>query len=48
MEQVAEAPTPESVQLVKVPVLFVVSMIVPAGVRAGVGEVSVTVTVQAT
>ena len=48
MEQVAEAPAPESVQVVKVPVLFVVSAIVPVGVRAGAGEVSVTVTVQAT
>jgi len=48
VEQVAEAPAPESVQVVKVPVLFVVSAIVPVGVRAGAGEVSVTVTVQAT
>ncbi len=48
MEQVAEALTPESVQVVKVPVLFVVRVIVPVGVRAGAGEVSVTVTVQAT
>ena len=48
MEQVAEALTPESVQVVKVPVLFVVSVIVPVGVMAGAGEVSVTVTVQAT
>ena len=48
MEQVAEALTPESVQIVKVPVLFVVSVIVPVGVMAGAGEVSVTVTVQAT
>ena len=48
MEQVAEAPTPESVQVVKVPVLFVVSVVVPVGVMAGAGEVSVTVTVQAT
>ena len=48
MEQVAEALTPESVQMVKVPVLFVVSVIVPVGVMAGAGEVSVTVTVQAT
>ena len=46
VEQVAEAPTPESVQVVKVPVLFVVRMIVPVGARAGAGEVSVTVTVQ--
>ncbi len=38
---------PESVQEVKVPVLFVLSVIVPVGVRAGVGDVSVTVTVQA-
>jgi hypothetical protein len=45
--QVAEAPTPESVQVVKVPVLFVVSVIVPVGVMAGAGEVSVRVTVQA-
>jgi hypothetical protein len=45
--QVAEAPTPESVQEVKVPVLLVVSVIVPVGVRVGVGDVSVTVTVQA-
>jgi hypothetical protein len=43
---VAEAPTPESVQEVKVPVLLVVSVTVPVGVRAGVGDVSVTVTVQ--
>lgn len=48
MEQAAEALTPESVQVVKVPVLFVVSVIVPVGVMAGAGEVSVTVTVQAT
>ena len=48
MEQVAEALTPESVQVVKVPVLFVVGVIVPVGVMAGAGEVSVTVTVQAT
>ena len=48
MVQVAEALTPESVQVVKVPVLFVVSVIVPVGVMAGAGEVSVTVTVQAT
>jgi len=48
VEQVAEALTPESVQMVKVPVLFVVSVIVPVGVMAGAGEVSVTVTVQAT
>ena len=33
-------------QVVKVPVLLVVSVIVPVGVRAGAGEVSVTVTVQ--
>jgi len=45
--QVAEALVPESVQEVKVPVLFVLSVIVPVGVRAGVGDVSVTVTVQA-
>jgi len=48
VEQVAEALTPESVQMVKVPVLFVVSVIVPVGVMAEAGEVSVTVTVQAT
>lgn len=48
MEQVVEAPTPESVHLVKVPVLFVESVIVPVGARAGAGEVSETVTVQAT
>ena len=48
MEHVAEAPTPASVQVVKVPVLFVVSVIVPVGVMAGAGEVSVTVTVQDT
>lgn len=35
-------------QEVKVPVLFVVSVIIPVGVRAGAGEVSETVTVQAT
>ena len=46
MVQVAEAPTPESVQVVNVPVLFVVRVIVPVGARAGAGEVSVTVTVQ--
>jgi len=46
VEQVAEALTPESVQMVKVPVLFVVSVIVPVGVMAEAGEVSVTVTVQ--
>lgn len=45
MEQVAEAPEPESVQVVKVPVLFVVSVIVPVG-DVGAVEVSVTVTVQ--
>ena len=45
--QVAAAPTPESVQEVKVPVLLVVSVTVPVGVTAGVGDVSVTVTVQA-
>ena len=44
--QVAEAPAPESVQVVKVPVLLVVKVIVPVGVRVGAGEVSVTVTVQ--
>ena len=48
MEQVVEAPKPESVQAVKVPVLFVVSVIVPVGAREGAGEVSVTVTVQTT
>jgi hypothetical protein len=36
------------VQVVKVPVLFVLSVIVPVGAMAGAGEVSVTVTVQAT
>ena len=46
MEQVAEALTPESVHVVKVPVLFVVSVIVPVG-ETGAVEVSVTVTVQA-
>jgi len=45
--QVAEAPTPDSVQVVNVPVLLVVNVIVPVGVRAGGGDVSVTVTVQA-
>jgi len=44
--QVADAPAPERVQVVKVPVLFVESVIVPVGVRGGAGEVSVTVTVQ--
>ena len=44
--QVAEALAPDNVQLVNVPVLFVVSVIVPVGVKAGVGDVSVTVTVQ--
>ena len=48
MEQVAEEPAPESVQAVKVPVLFVVSVIVPVGARAGAGDVSVTVIVQPT
>ena len=46
MEQVAEAPAPDSVQVVNVPVLFVVSVIVPVG-EVGAVEVSVTVTVQA-
>jgi hypothetical protein len=46
--QVAEAPVPDNVQVVKVPVLFVDSVIVPVGVRVGVGDVSVTVTVQVT
>lgn len=46
MEQVAEAPTPDSVQVVNVPVLFVVSVIVPVG-EVGAVEVSMTVTVQA-
>jgi len=44
--QDAEALAPDNVQLVKVPVLFVISVIVPVGVKAGVGDVSVTVTVQ--
>jgi hypothetical protein len=44
--QVTEAPAPDNVQLVKVPVLFVARMIVPVGANAGVGDVSVTVTVQ--
>ena len=35
-------------QVVKVPVLFVASVIVPVGVRAVPGDVSVTVTVQVT
>lgn len=48
MEHVAEAPTPERVQALNVPVLFVASVIVPVGVSAGAGEVSETVTVQAT
>jgi hypothetical protein len=43
---VAEAPAPDNVQVVNVPVLFVESVIVPVGVKAGVGDVSVTVTVQ--
>ena len=34
-------------QVVNVPVLLVVNVIVPVGVRAGGGDVSVTVTVQA-
>jgi hypothetical protein len=38
---------PESVQEVKVPVLLDVRVIVPVGVRVGVGDVSVTVTLQA-
>ena len=46
MEQVAEAPTPDSVQVVNVPMLFVASVIVPVG-GVGAVEVSVTVTVQA-
>ena len=45
--QVAEAPAPDSVQVVNVPVLLVVNVIVPVGVTAGGGDVSVTVTVQA-
>lgn len=45
--QVAEAPAPDNVHVVNVPVLFVERMIVPVGVMAGVGDVSVTVTVQA-
>ncbi len=45
--QVAEAPAPDSVQVVNVPVLLVVNVIVPVGVRSGGGDVSVTVTVQA-
>jgi hypothetical protein len=48
VEQVAEAPTPERVQVAKVPVLFVLSVIVPVGAMAGAGEASVTVTVQTT
>ena len=44
--QVADAPEPDNVQLVKVPVLFVARVIVPVGVKAGPGDVSVTVTVQ--
>lgn len=46
MEQVVEAPIPDNVQVVNVPVLFVVSVIVPVG-GVGAVEVSVTVTVQA-
>jgi hypothetical protein len=38
---------PESVQEVKLPVLLDVRVIVPVGVRVGVGDVSVTVTLQA-
>jgi len=45
--EVVEAPAPDSVQVVNVPVLLVVNVIVPVGVRAGGGDVSVTVTVQA-
>lgn len=43
---VADAAAPDNVQVVKVPVLFVESVIVPVGVRAGAGDVSVTVIVQ--
>ena len=46
--QVAEAPDPESVQVVNVPVLLVDSEMVPVGVMVGVGEASDTVTVQVT
>lgn len=42
----AVAPVPASVQVVNVPVPLVVRLTVPVGVRAGVGEVSVTVIVQ--
>lgn len=45
--QVADAPAPDNAQVVNVPVLFVESVIVPVGVRAGAGDVSITVTVQA-
>ena len=44
--QVADAPAPVSTQAVKVPVLFVVSVIVPVGVMAEPVDASVTVTVQ--
>jgi hypothetical protein len=43
---VAMAPDPARVQVVNVPAPLVVRLTVPVGVRAGVGEVSVTVIVQ--
>ena len=46
MEHVATAPEPASVQLVNVPVPLLDSVTVPVGVRAGDGDVSVTVTAQ--
>ena len=46
VEQVATAPVPPSVQVVKVPVPELDRATVPLGVIAVPGEVSVTVTVQ--
>ena len=46
MEHVAAAPVPPRVHVVNVPVPLLVRPIVPVGVMAVPGEVSVTVTVQ--
>jgi len=43
--QVVEVPDPESVQVVKVPVLLVANETFPVGAIVGAGEVSETVTV---
>lgn len=45
--QLAEAPDPESVQVLNVPVLLVENEMVPVGVMVGAGEASETVTVHA-